>query len=171
MLVLILSFWPHWKAGFEVSERNKDSSYAPTAHKLNLDALHTIRVAAFPARASPNWFWKQNRGEEERRERKEKKGMGDRGERKKRCQQTPTLLNGSNAARAYELCSFAKRCTNARVSFFYFLRTILLRRRGYFLVSWVLPARKCSKMHTKAFLQQWAKSPKVSLSFGKQPVS
>jgi hypothetical protein len=34
---------------------------------------------------------------------------------------------------------------------FFFLRTILLRRRGIFAF---LPARKCSKMHAKAVLQQ-----------------
>jgi hypothetical protein len=34
---------------------------------------------------------------------------------------------------------------------FYFLRTTLLRSRGIFAF---LPARKCSKMHAKAILQQ-----------------
>ena len=71
--MLVFAFWPHQKTGFEASERNKDASHAPTARKLTLDAPHTIRVAAFLARASPNRFLKTKRREEERRERKEKK--------------------------------------------------------------------------------------------------
>ena len=72
-ILLVFAFWPHQKTGFEASERNKDASHAPTARKLTLDAPHTIRVAAFLARASPNRFLKTKRREEERRERKEKK--------------------------------------------------------------------------------------------------
>ena len=78
MLVLILPFWPHWKAGFEVSERNKDASHAHTALKLSLNVHHTIRVAAFLALASPNRCLKSKRREEEGREIKEKEGRGDR---------------------------------------------------------------------------------------------
>jgi hypothetical protein len=44
---------------FEASDRNKDASHAPTASKLTLDALHTIWVAVFLARASPNRFLKK----------------------------------------------------------------------------------------------------------------
>ena len=55
-ILLVFSFWPHQKTGFEASERNKDASYAPTAQKLILDAPHTIRVATFLARASPDRF-------------------------------------------------------------------------------------------------------------------
>jgi hypothetical protein len=63
-------FWHHQKTGFEASERNKDASHA-RAHspQIGPDALHTIRVAAFLARASPNRFLKTKRGGEERGER------------------------------------------------------------------------------------------------------
>jgi hypothetical protein len=50
------------RKGFEASERNKDASHAPTACKLALYAFHTIRVAAFLARASPNRVLKTKRG-------------------------------------------------------------------------------------------------------------
>ena len=93
----------------EASERNKDAPHTPTARKLTLDALHTIRVAAFLANAFPNRFLKTKRREEERGDRE---GKGERGEREKRRQQTATL-DGLRAARAYELCSFGKRCTRA----------------------------------------------------------
>ena len=53
-ILLVFAFWHRQKTGFEASERNKDASHAPTARKLILDALHTIRVAAFLAPASPN---------------------------------------------------------------------------------------------------------------------
>ena len=75
-ILLVFAFWPHQKTGFEASERNKNTSHAPTARKLTLDAPHTIRVAdfAFLARASPNRFLKTKRGEEERGEREKKEG-------------------------------------------------------------------------------------------------
>ena len=75
--MLVFAFWPRQKTGFEASERNKDASHAPTARKLTLDALHTIRVAAFLARASPNRFLKTKRGEEERGEREKKNRKGE----------------------------------------------------------------------------------------------
>ena len=146
---MVFAFWPHQKTGFEASERNKDASHAPTARKLTLDALHTIRVAAFLARASPNRFLKTKRREEERRERKEKEGRGERGEREKRRQQTAPL-NGPSAARAYELCSLAKRCTRAWIVFIFLARFSYVG--GAFLL--FLPARQCSKMHAKAVLRQ-----------------
>ena len=148
-ILLVFAFWPHQKTGFEASERNKDASHAPTARKLILDALHTIRVAAFLARASPNRFLKTKRREEERRERKEKEGRGERGEREKRRQQTAPL-NGPSAARAYELCSLAKRCTRAWIVFIFLARFSYVG--GAFLL--FLPARQCSKMHAKAVLRQ-----------------
>lgn len=83
-ILLVFAFWPHQKTGFEASERNKDASHAPTARKLILDALHTIRVAAFLARASPNRFLKTKRGEEERGEREKKKKEGEREEKGRR---------------------------------------------------------------------------------------
>jgi hypothetical protein len=82
-ILLVFAFWPHQKTGFEASERNKDASHAPTASKLTLDALHTIRVAAFLARASPNRFLKTKRGGEEKGEReklKEKEAKRRKGE-------------------------------------------------------------------------------------------
>ena len=83
-ILLVFAFWPRQKTGFEASERNKDSSHAPTARKLTLDALHTIRVAAFLARASPNRFLKTKRGEEERGgERRGKRKRRKGGERRK----------------------------------------------------------------------------------------
>ena len=82
-ILLVFAFWHRQKTGFEASERNKDASHAPTARKLTLDAPHTIRVAAFLARASPNRFLKTKRREEERRERKEKK-EGEREEKGRR---------------------------------------------------------------------------------------
>jgi hypothetical protein len=95
-ILLVFAFWPHQKTGFEASERSKETSHAPTAHKLTLDILHTIRVAAFLACASLNRFLKTKRREEERGERKEKEGRGERGEREKRRQQTapPEWLQG-----------------------------------------------------------------------------
>ena len=147
-ILLVFAFWPHQKTGFEASERNKDASHAPTARKLTLDAPHTIRVAAFLARASPNRFLKTKLGGE-RRERKEKEGRGERGEREKRRQQTAPL-NGPSAARAYELCSLAKRCTRAWIVFIFLARSSYVG--GAFLL--FLPARKCSKMHAKAALRQ-----------------
>ena len=83
-LCCFFSFWPHEKTGFEASERNKDASHAPTARKLTLGALHTIRVAAFLTRASPNRFLKTKRGEEERGEREKKKKEGEREEKGRR---------------------------------------------------------------------------------------
>ena len=145
---MVFAFWPHQKTGFEASERNKDVSHAPTAHKLTLGALHTIRVAAFLARAPPNQFFKQNGDEEERGEREKKKKEGREREKGRSGASKQPPLNGPSAARVNELCSFAKRCTRVWIVFF-FLRTILLRRRGIFAF---LPARKCSKMHAKAVL-------------------
>jgi hypothetical protein len=87
-ILLIFAFWHHQKTGFEASERNKDASHAPTARKLTVDAFHTIREAAFLARASPHRFLKTKRRDRERRERKEKEGRGERGEREERRQQT-----------------------------------------------------------------------------------
>jgi hypothetical protein len=59
--LLVFAFWHchRQKTGFEASERNKDASHAPTARKLilDVDAVHTTRVAAFLARASPNRFF------------------------------------------------------------------------------------------------------------------
>ena len=83
-ILLVFAFWPRQKTGFEASERNKDASHAPIARKLNLDALHTIRVAAFLARASSNRFLKTKRGEEEREEREKKKKEGGREEKWRR---------------------------------------------------------------------------------------
>ena len=133
---MVFAFWHRQKTGFEASERNKDASHAPTARKLTLDAPYTIRVAAFLARASPNRFFKTKRREEERRERKEKEGRGERGEREKRRQQTASL-NGPSAARAYELCSLAKRCTRAWIVFIFLARFPYVG--GAFLL--FLPAR------------------------------
>jgi hypothetical protein len=87
MVLLVFAFWPHQKTGFDASERKKDASHAPVASQLTLDALHTIWLAAFLARASPNRFLKTKR-REERRERKEKEERGERGEREKRRQKT-----------------------------------------------------------------------------------
>jgi hypothetical protein len=102
-LLLFFAFWPHQKTSFDASERNKDASHAPTARKVTLDALHTIRVAAFLACASSNRFLKTKRREEERREkREEKEGTRERGEKEKKRQQAAPL-NGPSAARAYEL--------------------------------------------------------------------
>ena len=84
VVFFFFSFWPPQKTGFEASERNKDASHAPTARKLTLGALHTIRVAAFLARASPNRFLKTKRGEEERGEREKKKKEGGREEKGRR---------------------------------------------------------------------------------------
>ena len=82
-ILLVFAFWHRQKTGFEASERNKDASHAPTARKLTIDAPHTILVADFLSRASPNRFLKTKQREEERRERKEKEGRGERGEREK----------------------------------------------------------------------------------------
>lgn len=49
-----------------------------------LDAVHSTRVAAFLARASPNRFLKTKRGEEERGEREKKKKEGEREEKGRR---------------------------------------------------------------------------------------
>ena len=91
---------------------------------------------------------KTERGGEEREKRKRRKGR-ERGEREKRRQQTASL-NGPSAARAYELCSFAKRCTRAWIVFIFLARFSYVG--GAFLL--FLPARKCSKMHAKAALRQ-----------------
>ena len=106
-VLLIFAFWPHQKTGLGASERNKDTSHAPTVLKLTLDALHTIHVAAFLAIAFPNRFLKTKRREEERgeREKKKREGRRERGEREKRRQQTAPL-NGPSAARTYELRSY-----------------------------------------------------------------
>jgi hypothetical protein len=85
----------------------------------------------------------------ERRERKEKEGRGERGEREKRRQQTASL-NSPSAARAYELFSFAKRCTRAWIIFSFLARFSYVG--GAFLL--FLSARKCSKMHAKTVLRQ-----------------
>ena len=79
-ILLIFAFWPRQKTGFKASERNKDASHAPTARKLNLDALHTIHTATFLARVSPNWVFKTKRRDEERGEREKKKKKGGREE-------------------------------------------------------------------------------------------
>ena len=75
-MLLGFAFWPYQKTGFgfDASERNIDASHAPTARKLTLDALHTIRVADFLARSSPNRFLKtkQRDGERGKREKKKK---------------------------------------------------------------------------------------------------
>jgi hypothetical protein len=148
-MLLVFAFWYHQKTGFEASEHNIDASHAHTARRLTLDALHTIRVAAFLARASPNRFLKTKRREErgeEREKRKRRKGR-ERGEREKRRQQTaPPPLNGPSAARAYELCSCAARGPGLFFSSF-FARFSYVARRGIFAF---LPARKCSKMHAKS---------------------
>jgi hypothetical protein len=75
-ILVVFAFWLHQKTGFEASERNKDASHAPTARKLILDALHTIRVAAFLAPASPNRFFLNNtvRGGNGGEKRKRRKG-------------------------------------------------------------------------------------------------
>jgi hypothetical protein len=101
-----------------------------------MDTLYTIRVAAFLARASPNRFLKTKRREERGEEReKYKEGRGERGEREKRRQQTAPL-NGPSAARAYGLCSFAKRCTRAWIVFIFFARFSYVG--GAFLLSSLL---------------------------------
>jgi hypothetical protein len=82
-ILLVFAFWPHQKTGFEASERNKDATHAPTASKLTPDALHTIRVASFLARASSIRFLKTKRGEEERGEREKKKRKRKGRERRK----------------------------------------------------------------------------------------
>ena len=51
-VLLVFAFRPDQKTGFEASEHNIDASHTPTARKLALYALHTIRAAAFLARAS-----------------------------------------------------------------------------------------------------------------------
>ena len=79
---MVFVFWHHQKTGFEASERNKDASHAPAARKLTIDAHHTIRVAAFLARASPNRFLKTKLREEERGERENKKKEEERERRK-----------------------------------------------------------------------------------------
>jgi hypothetical protein len=80
---------------------------------------------------------------EERRERKEKEGRGERGEREKRRQQTAPL-NGPSAARAYELCSFAKCCTRAWIVFIFLARFSYVG--GAFLLSCLLAsAAKCKQ--------------------------
>ena len=82
--MLVFAFWHHQKAGLEASERNSGASHAPTARKLILDALHTIRVATFLACASPNRFLKTKRRGKERREREKKKKEGEREEKGRR---------------------------------------------------------------------------------------
>jgi hypothetical protein len=52
--LLAFAFWPRQEAGFEASERNKDASHAPTAHKLAPDALYANHMAAVPALPSQN---------------------------------------------------------------------------------------------------------------------
>ena len=58
--LLAFLFWP----------QQKNASHAPTAHRLTVDTLHIIRVAAFLVRASPNRFLKAKtkRGGGRRRE-------------------------------------------------------------------------------------------------------
>jgi hypothetical protein len=80
-VLLIFALLPRQETGFEASGRNKDASHMPTARKLTLDALRTIRLAAVLARPSPNRLLKTKRREEERRERKEKEGRRERGEK------------------------------------------------------------------------------------------
>jgi hypothetical protein len=84
---------------------------------------------------------KTKRREEERRERKEKEGRGERGEREKKRQQT-ALLNGPSAARAYGLCSFARRCsTMTWIVFIFFAQFSYVG--GAFLLSLLASAAKC----------------------------
>ena len=83
-ILLVFAFWHRQKTGFEASERNKDASHAPTARKLILDAVHTTRVAAFLARASPNRFFFKQNGERRRGEREKKKKEGEREEKGRR---------------------------------------------------------------------------------------
>ena len=151
-ILVVFAFWPRQKTGFEASERNKDASHAPTARKLTLDALHTIRVAAFLARTSPNRFLKTKRGEEDRGERKEKEGRAERGEREKRRQQTATL-NGPSAACAYELCSFAKRFTRIWIVLIFLARFFYVGK-AFLLFLLAHRTHKCSKMHANAVLRQ-----------------
>jgi hypothetical protein len=130
------------------AERNEDFSHSPTDSpqvdlgpwmlSFSLPSVWLWRVAflhiarSAPGTACPNQsfgfsFLKTKRREEERqrRERERKKeqegrGGGERGERKKRRQQTVSL-NGRVVARAYyELCSFTKRCTKAWIVFIFF---------------------------------------------------
>jgi hypothetical protein len=76
---------------------------------------------------------KTERGE--RKDRKEKEGRGERGEREKRRQQTASP-NGPSAARAYELCSLAKRCTRAWIVCIFLARFSYVG--GAFLLSCLL---------------------------------
>ena len=110
-----------------------------------MHALHTIRVAVFLARASPNRLLKTKRRQEKRGEGEKKKKKGERGEKGR-----TVPLNGPNAARAYEFCSFAKRCTRARIVFVFFARFSYV---GGALFCFPL-ARKCSKMHVNDVLRQ-----------------
>ena len=82
--MLGFAFWPHQKTGFKASERNKDASHALTARKLALDALNTLRVAAFLARASPDRVLETKRRDEERGEREKKKKEGEKEEKGRR---------------------------------------------------------------------------------------
>jgi hypothetical protein len=139
-ILLVFAFWPHQKTGFEAPERNKDASHAPTARKLTLDALHTICVVAFLARASPKRFFKTKRREEERGEREKKKKEGEREEKGRRGASKQPLLKGPRAARAYALCSFAKRCTRAWIVFIYFS----FARSSYVCGAFFLHISECS---------------------------
>ena len=149
-VLLVFAFWPHQKTGFEASERNKDASHAIAARKLTTGALHTIRVAVFLARASPNLVLETKRREEEKEEREKTKGMKGRERRKGEEAPANSSLNGPNAARAYELWSFAKRCTRAWIVFIFLARFSYVG--GAFL--FFLLASKCSKMHAKGVLRQ-----------------
>jgi hypothetical protein len=124
--LLVFAFWHRQKTGFEASERNKDAPHAPTARKLTLDAPPYHPGGCFSGARFPKSVFENKTERGERRERKEKEGRGERGEREKRRQQTASL-NGPSAARAYELCSLAKRCTRAWIVFIFFARFSYIR--------------------------------------------
>ena len=148
--MLVFAFWPHQKTGFEASERNKDASHAPHSPQIDPRCPPYHPCGCFPGARFPKSVFENKTGRGgERRERKEKEGRGERGEREKRRQQTAPL-NGPSAARAYELCSLAKRCTRAWIVFIFLARFSYVG--GAFLL--FLPARQCSKMHAKAVLRQ-----------------
>ena len=153
MDLVVFLFWPHQKPDFEVFEHNKDASHAPKARKL-LDSRcpshHScgcLPGAHFPKSVFEN---KTERWGEEREKRKRKEG--EREEKGRRSASKRRSLNGSSAARAYELWPYAGRCTRAWIVFFFFARFSYVG--GAFFIFAFFHTRKCSKIHAKAILQQ-----------------
>jgi hypothetical protein len=91
-------------------------------------------------------FFKTKRREEERRERerKEKKKEGKREKKGRRGASKQPPLNGSSAARAYGLCSFAKRCTKAWIVFIFFARSSYVGEAFFCFLA-------CSQVQQNAF--------------------